>query len=466
MSKMMTFRCSIFLWSTACAFTFLSCKKLIEVHPPQDQLETGTVFANDMNARDAILGIYSNMMTGSRSLLNGGASVYTSLSADDLTRVLSSPAEDAFTTNSLTSQNLTCNNLYTLAYTTINQANVVRAELAVSAGVSTAARRQLTGEADFVRAILYFYLTSLYDSVPLVTGTDYATNAVKPRSSATDVYGQIITDLKEAQNSLSETYATSGFTSNDRTRPNKLAATALLARVYLYQQDWQHAEEQATAVIADSSLYQMEDINNVFLTSSHEAIWQLQPVANSRTAEGILFIPPSSPLSRPTYVLTSFLQSAFETGDRRWTRWTGKKTVAGTSYIYPYKYRAATDTAVMKEYSTILRLAEQYLIRAEAAAQQGKTGPAMADLNIVRNRAGLPPVSGLDREGLLTAIAHERQVELFAEEGHRWLDLKRTEQVNTVLGMEKPGWRAQAVLYPIPLTELQHNVNLTQNPGY
>lgn len=465
MSKMKTFRCSIFLWSAACAFTLLSCKKLIEVPPPQDQLETGTVFANDMNARDAILGIYSNMMSTPRTLLNAGASVYVSLSADDLTRVLSFPTEDAFTTNALTSQNVPCGNLYTLAYTSINQANVVRSELAVSTGVSAAARRQLTGEADFVRAILYFYLTNLYDSVPLVTGTDYAANAVKPRSSMTDVYGQVVTDLKEAQNLLSEAYATGGA-SNDRTRPNLLAATALLARVYLYQKNWQQAEQQATAVIADSSLYQLEDLTNVFRTSSREAIWQLQPVANSRTLEATSFIPPTSSLSRPTYVLTPFLQNAFEAGDQRRTYWTGKKMVLGTNYVYPAKYKATTDTASIKEYSTILRLAEQYLIRAEAAAQQGEITLATADLNTIRKRAGLPPVSGLDRDGLLAAIAHERQVELFAEEGHRWLDLKRTGQVNNVLGIEKPGWRAQAVLYPIPFTELQHNVYLTQNPGY
>ncbi len=463
---MTTFRCSIFLWSTACAFTLLSCKKLIEVPPPQDQLEAGTVFANDMNARDAILGIYSNMMSTPRTLLNAGVSVYASLSADDLTRVLSSPTEDAFTTNALTSQNVLCGNLYKLAYISINQANVVRAELAVSTGVSAAARRQLTGEADFVRAILYFYLVNLYDSVPLVTGTDYATNAVKPRSSAQDVYQQIVTDLREAQNLLSEAYATGG-TSTDRTRPNLLAATALLARVYLYQKNWQQAEQQATAIIADSSLYQLEtDLTKVFLTSSREAIWQLQPVVNSRTVEASSFIPPSSGSIRPTYVLTSFLQNAFETGDLRRTYWTGKKTVSGTSYVYPYKYKTTSDTSPMKEYSTILRLAEQYLIRAEAAAQQGEITQATADLNVVRKRAGLSQVSGLDQNGLLAAIAHERQVELFAEEGHRWLDLKRTGQVNNVLGIEKPGWRAQAVLYPIPFTELQSNVYLTQNPGY
>jgi len=81
---------------------------------------------------------------------------------------------------------------------------------------------------------------------------------------------------------------------------------------------------------------------------------------------------------------------------------------------------------------------------------------------------GLPTYSGAtDQASVLSAIMKERQVELFAEWGHRWFDLKRTNTANSVLGAEKPTtWKSTAVLYPIPVTEIINNPKLVQNPGY
>jgi hypothetical protein len=66
----------------------------------------------------------------------------------------------------------------------------------------------------------------------------------------------------------------------------------------------------------------------------------------------------------------------------------------------------------------------------------------------------------------LAAILHERQVELVAEWGHRWLDLKRVGMADAVFGSEKPGWVGTDTLYPIPAAELTANPKLVQNPGY
>jgi hypothetical protein len=84
----------------------------------------------------------------------------------------------------------------------------------------------------------------------------------------------------------------------------------------------------------------------------------------------------------------------------------------------------------------------------------------------VRARAGLAPTTAGDVGSLLAAILHERQVELVAEWGHRWLDLKRMGMANAVLGGEKPGWVGTDTLYPIPAAELTANPRLVQNPGY
>ena len=107
-----------------------------------------------------------------------------------------------------------------------------------------------------------------------------------------------------------------------------------------------------------------------------------------------------------------------------------------------------------------------YLIRAEASAELGNTTAALADLNIVRARAGLAASSATSQTDILTAIMHERQVELFTEWGNRWFDLKRTGTAGAILSAEKAGWQANAALYPVPKAQLLFNNNLTQNPGY
>jgi hypothetical protein len=150
--------------------------------------------------------------------------------------------------------------------------------------------------------------------------------------------------------------------------------------------------------------------------------------------------------------------------------------VGGIPYYYTFKYRigSTNGTSTPVEYTTVLRLAEQYLIRAEARARQGNMTGGAADLNIIRNRAGLSNYSGaMDQTSLINAIMHERQIELFAEWGHRWFDLIRTGSVDTVLGspgnvcQSKGGtWSSNSKLYPISQTELTNDPNLTQNPAY
>jgi hypothetical protein len=119
----------------------------------------------------------------------------------------------------------------------------------------------------------------------------------------------------------------------------------------------------------------------------------------------------------------------------------------------------------------VFRLAEQYLIRAEARAQQDNLIEAISDLDVLRNRAGISLIKnttpGISKTNLLLAIEKERQVELFAEWGHRWLDLKRTNRADIVLAPTKSKWSKDDTLYPIPTSEFNKNPRLgDQNPGY
>jgi hypothetical protein len=314
-----------------------------------------------------------------------------------------------------------------------------------------------------VRAFLYFNLVNLYGDVPLVTTTDYHKNEVLSRSSSEKVYASIISDLTEAQSLLRP-----GYPSDNHMRPNLFTASSLLAKVFLFQGKWDLAEKWASEVI-NSGLYSLEpDLNEVFLNTSKEAIWKLSPVISGfETWEGFYFVPVSSSVM-PRYALTNNLLSAFETTDNRKINWLNSNTVNSIQYFYPYKYKLGYDgLSEPQENFVVFRLAELYLIRAEARAKQNNIAGALDDLNKIRSRAGLNDFTPIDQTALLTAIVHERQVELFCEWGNRWLDLKRLGLAGPVLSIVKgPIWQNTDALYPIPQTEISKNQSLIQNPGY
>ncbi len=246
----------------------------------------------------------------------------------------------------------------------------------------------------------------------------------------------------------------------------------MLAKVDLYTGNWTDAETQATSVIGTTSLFGLQtDLTRVFTPSNTEAIWQFynDPSGYTSYASTVL---PSTSLRVPTCILSPSLLGAFEPGDTRKTAWTATIVYNGTTYTYPAKYKSVT-TGANAEYFTVLRLAEMYLIRAEARANRDNISGAVADVNILRARAraidtALPDYpSTISKDDCLSAIIHERQIELNSENGNRWFDLKRTGRINTVLGAVKPTlWTPNAALYPIPQASVLANSNLKQNPGY
>ncbi|MNY33194.1 SusD family protein [compost metagenome] len=93
---------------------------------------------------------------------------------------------------------------------------------------------------------------------------------------------------------------------------------------------------------------------------------------------------------------------------------------------------------------------------------------ATADLDKVRQRAGLTSTTASDKTSILLAIEKERQVEFFAEWGHRWLDLKRTNRAEVILKPLSPpdAWKPGSELFPIPDLEIRANPYLVQNSAY
>jgi starch-binding outer membrane protein, SusD/RagB family len=450
------------------------CKKLMNIPPPVGTIITSQVFSTDGQAASAAANMYYGMINARQSFASSAMTILAGMSADELITFDQAYTDQfiQFQLNELIASNSYVNgSLWSQAYSTIYNANAILAGLTDYSGVHDSVKNELTGEAEFVRAFCDFYLVNLFGDIPLVTSINWQKTNLLVRTPATQIYQAILADLKDAQQRLPGDYSAGN---GQRIVPNKWAATALLARLYLYTGDYVDAETQADSLINNSSLYSlMADPNAIFLINSNEAIWQLQQSNSTNTftatPEGYWLIPRNATF-QPNFYLTPQLLNAFESGDIRRAEWVDSTIYGGITYYYPYKYKTGSAEAVpdgtYTEYYMVLRLGEQYLIRAESRAQQNDLSGAIADLNIIRTRAGLPNTSAASQQDLLTAIAHERQIELFAEWGHRWLDLKRTGNAGPVLSPIKPAWTNNAALYPIPLNEIMADPNLIQNTGY
>jgi hypothetical protein len=460
---------------------FSSCKKYIEVEPPYTSANGENVYTTDATAISAVTSMYTQLGIGTAS---GGFPInYTSLTyhtglcSDELTLYSGNTDLAPFYKNDLSAA--TAPLYWQQLYGNIYLANSAIEGLSESTTITAAVKQQLLGEAKFMRAFCYFYLINLYGDVPLVINTNHKSNSLSERTVASVVWQQIITDLSEAKDLMNLNYVgadiITGSTTTERVRPNKGGATALLARTYLYVGDYTKAEAQATELISNTATYDTVSLNNAFLKDpkvNKEAIWQIQGVTtgwNTNEAR-FLILPSAGPGTTNPVYLNKRLVSSFELNDKRRTNWVKGIKVGADSFYYAYKYKSATLNAPVTEYLTIFRLSEQYLIRAEARAQQNKISEAQNDLNVIRKRAGLANTTANDKPSLLTSILNERRFEMFCEWGHRWLDLKRTNKIDDVMRIETPlkggTWQSFDSLYPITLDELIANPNLSQTPGY
>lgn len=450
--------------------TILSCDNFLQIDPPKDELSTPTVFLSDAAAESAVRGIYS--VLGSQNSFAGGAGSTISgllgVAADELTSSVASYAEHQ--ENSLLPTNADVASNWTSLYRVIYLANGVIEGIRNSNGLSAALATNLEGEAKFIRAFCYFHLVNLWGDVPLMLTSDYRQNMLASRVPSGEVWEQIVSDLVDAQTMLPDGVDLAGAL---RVRANKWAATAMLSRTYLFLEEWEKAEMEATSIIENSTFSLEPDLSDVFLIESREVIFQFYPttfgITNSREAR--LFVPYDLLVELgflPTFFVSDQLRECFEPSDNRRATWIGDFVYNDETYYHVHKYKIYVSDEQI-EFTVVLRLAEQYLIRAEARAHLGKVvGPSSAasDLNALRARAGLPNTAAVDAGTMFNAINHERRVELFGEWGHRWFDLIRTGRASEVLGSLKSDWTYEDALRPIPESDLNLNPYLIQNPGY
>ncbi len=341
------------------------------------------------------------------------------------------------------------------SYRTINIANNVLDNLDV---VTNANRSRVEGEAKFIRGLVYFALIQQYakawtdgtpsanPGVPLILEpTTEITEASKvSRNTVAEVYTQIIQDLTQAETALPA--SNSFFTT-------KGAAAALLARVYLLQGRYADAATAATRVISSGrySLVPIEDVFDLRINqngvNTAEDIFSVQVTDQDGVNNLNTFFASADYGGRGDILIEDAHLNLYTADDLR-----GQLFYDDGNGIYTAKW--------INQYGNIkvLRLAEMYLIRAEANLRNNSSiGAApLADINRIRTRAGLAPLTTVT----LNNILRERRLEL-AFEGLQLYDLKRTRSNVGALPYNSP-----KLIFPIPRREIDANSNLEQNAGY
>ncbi len=446
------------------AAVVMGCSDFLEVDLPSDQLTADLVFKDGQLAKSAMAGVYRSLEE--KGFLSGssmGGGVYMGCYADELVSYAVSTSNfSQFYFTTINAQSAAVKALWNDTYNQVYAVNRIIVGLNASESVEQNIKNQLLGEAYFVRAFLHFYLAETYGSVPYVKSVDYRENSTIGKKSPDEILNMALEDLN-----LAEDLLPGSAVAGAKLRPTKVAVNALQARIYLFLGNWDMAIAASSKVISQGSYIVETDLNKTFKKESRSSIWQLEPLrAGNNTRQGALYTILSAP---PTQIsLTLDFVNSFYPGDGRKAAWIGSKSdTQQNTFFFSSKYKQSGVTPVTLEHSIVLRVEEQFLIRAEAYLRKKQYALAVADLNVIRGRTGLSPIVFTDEVQLLDAIVDERRFELFTEFGHRFFDLKRLDRIDQQMGFYKPQWKSFNKNLPIPEAELLLNANLLpQNDGY
>jgi hypothetical protein len=384
--------------------------------------------------------------------------------------------------NVIVADNTTIQAIWAAIYQGVGRVNDLIARVPSVSDLDDDERNDILGQAYLLRALHYHNLVRVFGGVPLrLTPPASAEEAGQiARSSEAEVYQQILADLDQAESLLPAEVG-------DTRRANAAAVKALRARVYLYMGNWAAAESEAEDVTAmgislapsyaslfdKDGLVTSEDIFRVSFTAVEYNF--IGFYYQSKTYGGRREVAPEWEMidaygysADPGYDPdTLTVDTSFDPVDER-AQWGVAFDPSGRRFVSKYPTVAGT------EHLHIIRYGEVLLIQAEAEARQGKYAEAVATMNQLRVRAGVPPYGYsasetpndgdfvLDDSEVVDAILLERRLEL-AFEGDRWPDLIRNGLAVSVLGLDDRPYQA---LYPIPQQEIDVAPNLVQNPGY
>ena len=440
----------------------VNCSDFVEVDAPKNILISETIFDDPATVESALANIYHQIRE--QGLVSGTFGMTTALGiySDELDYFGFDTNQTPLFNHNVIARNQRITAWWNHAFYLIYCANDILTGIDGSDALTILEKKRFRGQALFLRGYVHSLLADLFGDIPYLTTTDYLENSTVPRMPLKMVNERIIYDLTTAIELMEGLSIDSG----ERVLPDAYVTKALLARRYLYTEQWDLATVTATELIDNYGLER--SLENAFLKESQETIWQLQSgVIPRNTQEANQLVIQIIPGQK--YALTDNLLAAFEVGDNRFVHWTGSISNSDSTLtlFFANKYKALLTETQSLEYSIVFRCAEQYLIRAEARARLGDIHGAKEDIDYIRDRAGLAGTTANSLTEVLDAVLQERRIELFAEHGQRWFDLKRTGNAGIVLGPIKPNWHTTDVLFPIPETELELNPNLLpQNKGY
>lgn len=428
-----------------------ACDSRLDVKPTQS-IEESAALATSQDVEVTLIGAYDGL---SSINLYGGAVQYSGdLLGDDAEVRFAGTFStlDELWRKTITTTNGQTQASWLQAYSTINRANNVLASLDK---VEASKRASVEGEARFIRGLVYFDLVRLWAKawgdgdnatnlgVPLVTTPTRVVSEADSRSRATvaAVYTQVLEDLTKAE-SLLGNISDAGFAS-------KNSAQAILARVYLQQGNYAAARDAANRVISSNQFELAPSFAEAFedATNDGEMIFKVIVTDQDGGNDMNTFFAPSTFQGRGDIRVQAKHLALYAAGDTR-----------GTFFV-----RASNNNFTAKfldQYGDVpvARLAEMYLIRAEANQRLNTAIGAtpLADVNLIRARAGAKALTTVD----LNAILAERKLEL-AFEGHQVHDAKRLKRNVGTLAFSD-----NKLVVPIPQREIDTNKSLVQNPGY
>ncbi len=402
--------------------TLSSCREILEP-PPVDLLVDDLVLNEAADVEPVRLGLYNAFRgIGSPTIVagdftpdfiqhNGTFTVYNELGNKQITATNDAAAA-----------------MWGSVYGVVYLANFIEERINDVPGVTEATRKQILAEARFLRGYANFIGAYTFGDIPNVTTTDIETNRTIPKASQTEILQSVLADYTAALPDLPATYSNK---INAKTFATQNAARAALARYYLYQQDWVQAEKYATDII-NTKLQSLPAAyaDVAFQEYDDETILEVAYANNSSDDPGTSTFGLNNILvgRREVIPANTYVQTMLETnaGERSQTIIFNPQLQRGRDNGWSVAKYGSPDQA--NNNITIFRLAEQYLIRAEARARQGKivgTSGALPDINVLRTRAKAPAATVTTQDNALLTIEKERVYEL-SFEGHRWYDLKRT----------------------------------------
>jgi hypothetical protein len=432
-----------------------ACTNLLDVEPT-DAISSDEAIKDKAGVEKAISGAYDAFQNA--GLYGRNRVILGDLSADNLVWTGTSLDYAQLDNNNVSIDNSIIDGMWSGAYDGINRVNNILAAIPGIGDLTADERSRYEGEALFMRALFYFNLLTYFGGVPIITQPTLDVDDVdRPRSSAGEVYELIIADLLAAESKLPPAGAMTDGTANS------FSATALLARVYLSRFHAENNDEYASLAVAAADKVIGE--GGFSLASPYAALYEgnnnseriFQVVFSAQDKNRLAeYFYPRTLNGRYEVAPSEALVQAFDPADSvRFEASIARDTV-GDAYCIKYQDLAEGSDPVL-----VIRLAEMYLVKAEALAYtNGDISTIRNNIDMIRSRAGLPPTTASNYLELKLAIENERRFE-FAFEGHRWFDLVRTRRATVLLGIEE-----DYTLFPIPLSEMTTNKLMTQNPGY